>query len=71
MCYISFKTKISFKKHMKRGAHLLATGPEDVRVVCEGIIVVFGWEHIIWQNSGNVFVCKGCDKKFKINNSIK
>ena len=30
ICYIAFKTRISFKKHMKRGAHLLAPGPEDV-----------------------------------------
>ena len=30
ICYIAFTTKISFKKHMKRVAHLLAPGPEDV-----------------------------------------
>ena len=30
ICYIAFKTWISFKKHLKRGAHLLAPGPEDV-----------------------------------------
>ena len=29
--YIAFKTRISFKKPMKRGAHLLAPGPEDVK----------------------------------------
>ena len=28
--YIAFMTRITFKKHMKRGAHLLAPGPEDV-----------------------------------------
>ena len=26
--------------------------------------------HQIWQHSGNVFVCKGCCKKFNPNNSI-
>ena len=31
ICYIAFKTRIVFKKHMKRGAHLLAPGPEDVK----------------------------------------
>ena len=31
ICYIAFKTRISFKKHMKRGAYLLAPGPEDVK----------------------------------------
>ena len=31
ICYIAFKTRISFKKHMKRGAHLLAPGPEDIK----------------------------------------
>ena len=30
-CYIAFKTRISFKKQMKRGAHLLAPGPEDIK----------------------------------------
>ena len=33
ICYIAFKTSISFKKHMKRGAHLLAPGPGDVEGV--------------------------------------
>ena len=28
--YIAFKTGISFKKHMKRGAHLLAPGHDNV-----------------------------------------
>ena len=31
ICYITFKTRISFKKHMKRGAHLLTPGHEDVK----------------------------------------
>ena len=31
ICYIAFKTRISFKKHMKRGAHLLAPGPAGVK----------------------------------------
>ena len=30
LCYITFKTRISFKEHMKRGAHLLAPGPAGV-----------------------------------------
>ena len=28
ICYITFKTRISFKEHMKRGAHMLAPVPE-------------------------------------------
>ena len=31
ICYIAFKTMISFRKHIKRGAHLLAPWPEDVK----------------------------------------
>ena len=31
ICYIAFKPRISFKKHMQRGAHLLVPGPEDVK----------------------------------------
>ena len=27
----AFKTRISFEKHMKRGAHLLAPGPKDAK----------------------------------------
>ena len=30
ICYITFNTRISFKKHMKKGAHLLASGPASV-----------------------------------------
>ena len=30
ICYITFKTRISFKEHMKKGAHLLAPGPASV-----------------------------------------
>ena len=30
ICYITFKARISFKEHMKRGAHLLAPGPTGV-----------------------------------------
>ena len=40
ICYIGFKTRISCKKHMKRGAHLLAPQPEDVKGGCEGTHVV-------------------------------
>ena len=29
-CYITFKKRISFKEHMKRGAHLMAPGPAGV-----------------------------------------
>ena len=31
ICYIAFKPRISFKKHMQRGTHLLAPGPDDVK----------------------------------------
>ena len=31
ICYITFKTRISFKEHIKRGAHLLAPGPAGVK----------------------------------------
>ena len=31
ICYIIFKTRISFIENMKRGAHLLAPGPEDIK----------------------------------------
>ena len=30
ICYTTFKTRIGFKKHMKRGAHLLTPGHKDV-----------------------------------------
>ena len=30
MCYITFNTRISFKKHMKMDAHLLAPGHRNV-----------------------------------------
>ena len=29
--YITFKTRISFKKHVKKGAHLIAPGSKDVK----------------------------------------
>ena len=101
ICDITFQTRISFKKHMKRGAHLFAPGPEDVegglggKFCCCWIRSVWGDkahkrerahpcnfcdkafkslqtpnQDTIWQHSLNVFVCKGCDKKFKTNNSI-
>ena len=35
ICYIIFKTRISLKEHMNRGAYLLATGPAGV----EGMFV--------------------------------
>ena len=31
ICYITFKTRISFNEHMKRGAHLLAPGAAGVK----------------------------------------
>ena len=31
ICYITFKTRFSFKKHIKSGTHLLATGPAGVK----------------------------------------
>ena len=87
---------------MKRGAHLLAPGPEDIKggfvrefmLLLDGIPVgeqstrerervrpcnvcdkAFKYlptpnQHKIWQHIGHVFVCKGCGKKFQINNSI-
>ena len=47
ICYIAFKTRISFKKHMKRGAYLLAPGPagvkgrfvREIRLLLDGITV--------------------------------
>ena len=30
ICYITSKTRISFKEHMKKSAHLLAPGPANV-----------------------------------------
>ena len=30
ICYITFKTRISFKEHLKRAAYLLAPGPAGV-----------------------------------------
>ena len=31
ICYITFKKRISFKEHIKRGVHLLAPGPAAVK----------------------------------------
>ena len=31
ICPITFKTRFSFKEHMKSGGHLLATGPAGVK----------------------------------------
>ena len=31
ICYISFNTRIRFKMDVKRGAHLLAPGPDNVK----------------------------------------
>ena len=31
ICYITFKTRFSFKKHIKSGTNLLATGPAGVK----------------------------------------
>ena len=41
---ITFKTRISFKEHMKRGAHLLAPGPAGVegRFVREIMLLLDG-----------------------------
>ena len=39
ICYIAFKIRISFNKHMKR----FASQPEEGRV-CEEIHVVAGWD---------------------------
>ena len=42
--YITFKTRISFKEHMKGGAHLLAPGPAGVegRFVKEIMLLLYG-----------------------------
>ena len=44
ICYITFKTRISFKKHMKKGAHMLAPEPADIEggFVREFILVLHG-----------------------------
>ena len=44
ICYIPFKTRISFNEHMKRGAHLLALGPAGVegRFVREIMLLLDG-----------------------------
>ena len=48
ICYITFKTRISFKEHMKKGAQRLAPGPAGVEgmfvreiiLLLDGILVV-------------------------------
>ena len=44
ICYMAFKNRIRFKKHMKRGAYLLAPGPEDVegKFVREFVLLLDG-----------------------------
>ena len=44
ICYIIFKTRINFKEHMNRGAHLLATRPAGVegRFVWEIMLLLDG-----------------------------
>ena len=44
ICYITFKTRISFKEHIKRDAHLLAPGPAGVegRFVMEIMLLLDG-----------------------------
>ena len=97
-CYITFQTRISFKEHMKKVAHLLPPGPASVkggfvrefmllldrislgeqsarerggspRIFCDKAFKSLPTpnQHKLWQHSGNVFVCKGCGKKFKAN----
>ena len=63
ICYIAFKTRFNFKKHMKR------VHPFNV---CEKAFKSLQTpnQNIIWQHSSYVFVCRGCCKKFKTNNSI-
>ena len=68
ICYITFKTRISFKEHMKRGAHLLAPGPTGVegRFVREIMLLLdrisVGGKA---QESKRVHPCNVCDKAFK------
>ena len=63
ICYIAFKNRISFKKHMKRVDHCNVYEKAFKSLQMPN-------QNIIWQHSGYVFVCKGCGKKFKTNNSI-
>ena len=101
ICYLILKTKIRFKEHMKRGAHLLAPGPSGVNYGFVRELMVFldgiklgdkaqerervhpcnvcdkafkPWptpdQHKMWKQSGHVFVCKACGKKFKTKNII-
>ena len=68
ICYIAFKTRISFKKRMKRGAHLLTPGLEDVKggfvrqlmLLLDGISV--GDKA---HKRERVDPCNVCDKAFK------
>ena len=61
ICLIAFKTRISFMKHMKR-FHPCNVYEKAVKSLQTPN------QHIIWQQSGHVFVSKGCGKKFKTNN---
>ena len=61
--YIAFKTRIRFRKHMKRA------DPYNVKKAFKSLQTPN--QHIFWQHSGPVFVCNGCGKKFKTNNSKK
>ena len=69
ICYITFKTRISFKEHMKRGAHLLAPGPagvegrfvKEIMLLLDGISV-WGTKH---KREKRFHHCNVCDKAFK------
>ena len=51
ICYIAFNTRISLKKHMKRVHHCNKYEKSFKSLQMPN-------QHIIWQHSGNVFVCK-------------
>ena len=69
ICYITFKTRISFKENMKRGAHLLQVGPAGVKgrflreimLLLDGISV--GGQTT--REGERVHPCNVCDKAFK------
>ena len=62
ICYITFKTRIHYKEHMKKGAHLLVPGFACVK---GGLV-----RELMLLHSGHMFVCKGCGKKIQTNNII-
>ena len=69
ICHIAFKTRIGFQRHMKRGAHLLGPGPEDVKggILREFMLLLDGIS--VWDKAHKrerVHTCNVCDKAFKV-----